>query len=116
MCENFKGPPESRACQADWQRSTSEPDTTLFNGESPVQISERTRALHCNAWEAFLDKDGRLVNESALRKAVFKGKQYMVTVYSMNVHVDVFTWDIHVIQIYMYFIHNSQEYSRTFVH
>lgn len=74
MCENSKGPPESRKPQVDGQRSAAAVlDSSLFNGESPVQISERTRALYCDVWEAFLDKDGRVVNESALRKAVFKG-------------------------------------------
>lgn len=73
MCENSSGSPESESSQDDWQKSFDDLETSQFNGESPVQISERTRALHCNAWEAFLDRDGRVVNESALRKAVFKG-------------------------------------------
>jgi len=73
MSENYEEPSESSAVQADGHRNAAELDSSLFNGESPVQISERTRALHCDAWEKFLDKDGRVVNESALRKAVFKG-------------------------------------------
>lgn len=73
MCENYEEPSESRKTQADGHRITAELDSSLFNGESPVQISERTRPLHCEAWEKFFDKDGRVVNESAFRKAVFKG-------------------------------------------
>lgn len=73
MCENYEEPSESGKTQADGHRTTAELDSSLFNGESPVQISERTRALHCEAWEKFFDKDGRVVNESAFRKAVFKG-------------------------------------------
>ena len=73
MCENYEDPSESRKTQADGHRTTAELDSSLFNGESPVQISERTRALRCETWEKFFDKDGRVVNESALRKAVFKG-------------------------------------------
>ena len=78
MCENYEEPPESRTTQADGQRTTTELDSSLFNGESPVQISERTRALHCDAWKKFFDKDGRVVNESALRKAVFKGNIWQI--------------------------------------
>lgn len=73
MCENYEDPSESRNTQADGHRTTAELDSSIFNGESPVQISERTRALCCDTWEKFFDKDGRVVNESALRKAVFKG-------------------------------------------
>lgn len=73
MCENSSGSSESESSQDDWQKSFDELETSQFNGESPVQVSERTRALHCSAWEAFLDRDGRVVNESAVRKAVFKG-------------------------------------------
>ena len=72
MCENYEDPSESRNTQADGQRTTAEL-------ESPVQISERTRALHCDTWEKFFDKDGRVVNESALRKAVFKGNFWQIT-------------------------------------
>lgn len=78
MCENYEGPPESRKTQVDGYRTTAELDSSLFNGKSPVQISERTRALHCDAWKAFFDKDGRMVNESALRKAVFKGNYQQI--------------------------------------
>lgn len=78
MCENSEGPPENRKCQVDVHRIAPELDISLFNGESPVQISERTQALHCDAWEGFFDKDGRVVNESALRKAVFKGNDMTV--------------------------------------
>ena len=73
MCENYEDPSESRKTQTDGRRTTAELDSSVFNGESPVQISERTRALRCDTWEKFFDKDGRVVNESALRKAVFKG-------------------------------------------
>ena len=74
MCENPEQPDhKDRNFQVDGHAKATEVDSSLFNGESPVQISERTRALHCHAWEAFFDKDGRVVNESALRKAVFKG-------------------------------------------
>ena len=36
-------------------------------------ISQRTEALTVKAFQKFLDPDGRLVDESALRKAVFLG-------------------------------------------
>lgn len=84
MCENSSGSPESESSQDDWQKSFDDPETSQFNGESPVQVSERTRALHCNAWEAFLDRDGRVVNESALRKAVFKGNSMYVLYFSVT--------------------------------
>ena len=87
MCENYDEPSESRIAQADGHRNTAELDISLFNGESPVQISERTRALQCDAWEKFLDKDGRVVNESALRKAVFKGNFCQITCPCVYKHV-----------------------------
>jgi len=80
MCENYEEPSESRKTQADGHTITAELDSSLFNGESPVQISERTRPLHCEAWEKFFDKDGRVVNESAFRKAVFKGNFWPIHV------------------------------------
>ena len=41
--------------------------------ESPILVSERKKPLGVDEWEKLLDSDGRVVDESALRKAVFKG-------------------------------------------
>lgn len=76
MCENSEGPPETRQLQVDGHKRAAELDCPVFTVESPVQISERTRPLHCDVWKAYFDKDGRVVNESALRKAVFKGRNW----------------------------------------
>ena len=74
MCENSEGPHEGKKLLVNGQATAAEfPDWSLLNDHSPVQISERTRALNCDVWQTFLDQDGRVINESALRRAVFKG-------------------------------------------
>ena len=74
MCENSKKPNESgKHLTIDEKAAANFVDCSKLSGESPVQISERTRALSNDVWETFFDADGRVVNESALRKAVFKG-------------------------------------------
>ena len=74
MCENSEQPHGNENSVINGQATAANfIDCSIINVESPVQISERTSALSCNVWETFLDKDGRVVNESALRKAVFKG-------------------------------------------
>ena len=42
--------------------------------ESPVQVSERTHPLEWEEWKNMMDQDGRIINETALRKSIFKGK------------------------------------------
>jgi len=75
MCENSEESHKNPKSLVNDQQTAANNsiDCSLLNYESPVQISERTRALNFNVWETFLDKDGRVVNESALRRAVFKG-------------------------------------------
>ena len=77
MCENSQGPHVSGNpfVFVNGQGNAAENfvECCLSTGESPVQISERTRALGSDKWQTLLDRDGRVVNESALRKAVFKG-------------------------------------------
>ena len=74
MSENSKKPNESgNHLRIDEKAAVNFVDCSKLFGESPVQISERTRALSNDVWETFFDADGRVVNESALRKAVFKG-------------------------------------------
>lgn len=41
--------------------------------ESPVQVSERTHPLELEEWKKMMDQDGRIINETALRKSIFKG-------------------------------------------
>ncbi|XP_031565739.1 TBC1 domain family member 15-like [Actinia tenebrosa] len=41
--------------------------------ESPVQVSERTHPLQGDEWDKMMDQDGRIINETALRKSIFKG-------------------------------------------
>lgn len=74
MCENSEDPNEGKKLLVNGQATAAEPpDWSLLSDDSPVQISERTRALNCDVWQTFLDQDGRVINESALRRAVFKG-------------------------------------------
>lgn len=76
MCETSEGKQEKQTLQVNGKLENDGAvctNWTLSSNESPVQISERTRALGSDVWETFLDKDGRVVNESALRKAIFKG-------------------------------------------
>lgn len=76
MCETTDAKQETQTLQINGHLGNDGADLTdwaFSSNESPVQISERTRALGCDVWETFLDKDGRLINESALRKAIFKG-------------------------------------------
>lgn len=74
MSERAGGPHESKPLFVNGQRGAADcSDWSGLNDESPVQISERTRPLSCDVWETFLDKDGRVVNESAFRRAIFKG-------------------------------------------
>jgi hypothetical protein len=42
--------------------------------ESPIQVSERTHPLELEEWQKMMDQDGRIINETALRKIVFKGE------------------------------------------
>ena len=64
-----------------------------FDAESPIQVSERTRSLRGDTWTNFFDGDGRLVNESALRKAIFKGSVILSSEYvtKLKSRVAIFT-------------------------
>lgn len=74
MSERAGGPHESKPLFVNGQKGAADcSDWSGLNDESPVQISERTRPLSFDVWETFLDKDGRVVNESAFRRAIFKG-------------------------------------------
>mgnify|MGYP000117378510 CR=1 FL=1 len=81
MCETSEGKQEKQTLQVNGKLENDGAvctNWTLSSIESPVQISERTRALGSDVWETFLDKDGRVVNESALRKAIFKGTAFVL--------------------------------------
>ncbi|XP_001627200.2 TBC1 domain family member 15 isoform X2 [Nematostella vectensis] len=45
----------------------------LVEPESPSHKTERTGPLEKQEWTKMMDQDGRIINESGLRKAVFKG-------------------------------------------
>ena len=54
-------------------------EMTVF--ESPEQVSERTQPLESEEWQRMMDLDGRIINETELRKAVFKGRiEYVVLI------------------------------------
>ena len=41
--------------------------------DTPVLVSERREPLRAEQWSKLFDSDGRVVDESKLRKIVFKG-------------------------------------------
>ena len=41
--------------------------------DTPVLVSERREPLQAEQWSKLFDSDGRVVDESKLRKIVFKG-------------------------------------------
>lgn len=55
------------------EASTETKRIDLNTLDTPVLVSERKEPLRAEQWNKLFDSDGRVVDESQLRKIVFKG-------------------------------------------